>query len=654
MLDAYTIKKIAPRILIGIILINLSIYIVTAAAEVTRLIANGATGLITAPLKSSAEGDGFTVGSNSSFTTGPAIPLAIGAFFLAKATRNEVRDSSGTIGYGQAFKNLFKIDKQSTNASDNPTNSSARSPNNGALIQWLLLFIVLPVVLLFLSILVTLVFRQGLLVFLAVSAPIAMACYLLPSTEKYFKKWVELFVKTLMVYPIITIIFAISTFLASIIFKNNEGSLPGIIAGVITLFAPMLMIPFAFKLAGGAIGAIYGALSGGSKRMREGLLGNAQNPYSLRNRTKFKASSAITQQRGRAVAAGRASGAGFRRRVIGRALNYGNLQAKESALNKQASDMLQSQIQTGDDSNIRDLFIAWDATANGGNGGWYRRMDMENGRAVAGAAAVYNNYQAGRDAHRKSMSLYGGNMPAVQDALYYEWKKTSFDPKQMGRIENQYQSILGEHRFSEQEGGSMMKGVGFRHQGQSLVSKYRSFNKDPTTGEWGWKTDVVGLTKEAALNIDTYSMSRQDKSTFDNFTKGYTDISQTLANEQQLFDNPSGVITQRGHIFEGKTKEQLEEAKQRLMEIAAAVNPQQQMPGAGRQLAAAEEGGSPQLSAYGGVSNAPVEVQAAAKNFYDTVYPATVSPPQQSPSGGEGIITPDGPNFNIPPGSRPA
>src|SRR5207253_1847614 len=93
MLDAYSIKKIAPRILIGIILINLSLYLVVAATEVTRVVARGAAGLITQPFvcepgdKGCQDNFNFTLGGNISGTqtVGAGAGLFAAGYFLYKS-----------------------------------------------------------------------------------------------------------------------------------------------------------------------------------------------------------------------------------------------------------------------------------------------------------------------------------------------------------------------------------------------------------------------------------------------------------------------------------------------------------------------------------------------------------------------------------------
>lgn len=148
--------------------------------------------------------------------------------------------------------------------------------------------------LLSLAILFTLIIRQGLLIFLTIISPIAIACFVLPGTEKYFQKWLDLFLKTLMVYPIIMVILAMSKVLASILIGTSSLS-PDAIGGVkvfaaiLVIYAPLALIPFAFKLAGGALGAIAGVAIGRAQKTG-GAMGDKMrgDPDSLSSRLRRK------------------------------------------------------------------------------------------------------------------------------------------------------------------------------------------------------------------------------------------------------------------------------------------------------------------------------------------------------------------------------
>lgn len=256
MLDAYTVRKAVPRILLAVIGINLSIYVCVAALDLTTIAGKGIGQLLNEAFIPGGEikvsGEALDLNVTSGVATAGALAL------LAKGI--------AAAGSQALIASLFPL--------------------------------LLIVGLIALAVFFTLVVRQGLLIFLTVLSPIAMACFVLPGTEKYFQKWFDLFLKTLMMYPIIASIFAMSNVMASIILGDSGGvasfatpativnsplfaqassadsdavSVLKLFTGIIVIYAPLALIPFSFKLAGGALGAVFNAAERASAGKRAGL-----------------------------------------------------------------------------------------------------------------------------------------------------------------------------------------------------------------------------------------------------------------------------------------------------------------------------------------------------------------------------------------------
>ena len=268
LIDAYSAKKILPRLLAAAILINLSYYIVALAIDVTNVIGDGIQSLLLTPFKIAKSG--IRVGNGS---VGIGLAGAIGTAFAAAS-------STGTAVIGSVTAAAVESAGLAT----------------GGLISGLLpafmLFVVLPAILIVLGILAVVILRQGLIIFLVLSSPIAFALYCLPNTEKYYRKWVDLLLKTLLVYPIISVLFALSNILAITVTNTNASGVTGTLnplIAIIALFVPLFLIPFAFKLAGGVLGRLHEVASGLGKRGVEAVKGNPNNPLSFRNQAKNKA-----------------------------------------------------------------------------------------------------------------------------------------------------------------------------------------------------------------------------------------------------------------------------------------------------------------------------------------------------------------------------
>lgn len=267
-IDAYTTKKVLPRILIAAILINLSIYIVALLVDLTNILGNGITGLLEQPIKDA------------------------GAF--------NIQMSGGTSLIGLGMVALIASIFVGLGAVAVATGGAALLAIVGPLVSFLLLFILLPAFLIFLAILATVIIRNGLILFLIFVSPVAFALYCLPNTEQYFRKWWDLLFKTLLVYPIIAMVFGISKIMSVTINDSGIQSGPGMrfvadIMSILVLIVPLFMIPFAFKIAGGTIARLTGSLDGFRKRSQEFVKGNANDPGSLRNRVRRRAAGAMSE-----------------------------------------------------------------------------------------------------------------------------------------------------------------------------------------------------------------------------------------------------------------------------------------------------------------------------------------------------------------------
>ena len=125
------------------------------------------------------------------------------------------------------------------------TNAKSILAGLGDAIGFMILFVAIPVVLAVLGVLLTLMFRQAILIFLLMISPVAFALYCLPNTEKYFKKWWDLLIKTLVVYPVIVILFCMAQVMA-IIFGSGYIDGDSFLAKILAMIAigiPLSLIP---------------------------------------------------------------------------------------------------------------------------------------------------------------------------------------------------------------------------------------------------------------------------------------------------------------------------------------------------------------------------------------------------------------------------
>ncbi len=133
---------------------------------------------------------------------------------------------------------------------------------------------------------VTLALRQLVIVVLILLAPLAIASYVLPGTEKLWKFWKNTLLTTLIMFPIVMLFLKSGVLMASI-FGSMDGAFSGLMAAIV-YFAPYFMIPFAFKLSGGLLGGAYGMLNERTKGAR-GVLRGWRQSTSKRRVADYKA-----------------------------------------------------------------------------------------------------------------------------------------------------------------------------------------------------------------------------------------------------------------------------------------------------------------------------------------------------------------------------
>ncbi len=117
--------------------------------------------------------------------------------------------------------------------------------------------IVMLVVLLITVIILTL--RYILLIVLAILAPLAFAAIAIPQLEGVSKKWFMMYIKLLLMYPIIMFFIAASSIIGQVF---SGGGLLDQVFGLIVQFLPFIILPFTFKFAGGIMGNVTGKLQG--------------------------------------------------------------------------------------------------------------------------------------------------------------------------------------------------------------------------------------------------------------------------------------------------------------------------------------------------------------------------------------------------------
>lgn len=217
--DAYTVKKAFPRMIAAVIFMTLSWYVCVFLIDITNNIGRGVLGLMTQPFGSPA-----SLASLFSATGGGALAQGTAVTGLA-------------IGVG-----VFAV-----------------SGGIGVLFGWLV-----PSLTIMIIAFITLVARQLFILVLVLFAPLAILSWIFPGNEKLWKFWWQTFSKLLLMFPIVMALIASGRIFAGVV-AATDGSLIDTLLKLTAYIVPYIFIPFTFKAAGGAFGAVTGMLNDRSK-----------------------------------------------------------------------------------------------------------------------------------------------------------------------------------------------------------------------------------------------------------------------------------------------------------------------------------------------------------------------------------------------------
>lgn len=223
-ISAYNVKKIVPRLVAAVILIQLSWVLMTLSIAIINSIGSSIRYLILLPFGINKTNDGV----------GQIIRLA---GFTGAGVDALIMSIGGTALVGSA--GIFGV----------------LAAAIGAAIAVLVA-------------LATLVIRWLLIIALMVAAPLAIVAWILPGTQKFWQMWWSNFTKLLLMFPIIMGFLAIGIAFASIVATvPMNGAIKTIII-LIAYFGPFFLIPRTFKMGGELMSLTSGALNNLGGKLR--------------------------------------------------------------------------------------------------------------------------------------------------------------------------------------------------------------------------------------------------------------------------------------------------------------------------------------------------------------------------------------------------
>jgi len=237
--DAYTVRKLLPKLIAAVILIQLSWFGVEWLINLVNDVSQGIANIMYLPFGGSENMDLWHLLDNAHISEGLLTVLNWSALFVGAAL-------------GVAF--LFTM-----------------------------LGIALTAILALLAAFITLVFRKILLLLVLIFAPIAILLWILPGTERYYKMWRDNFLKALFMFPLIVALIAAGRIFASVVGNVDSNQFLSLLLIMIGFFGPLFLLPKTFKWGGQAMTMAGNFANTASSKIGERprkYLGNQQESWS--------------------------------------------------------------------------------------------------------------------------------------------------------------------------------------------------------------------------------------------------------------------------------------------------------------------------------------------------------------------------------------
>lgn len=106
-----------------------------------------------------------------------------------------------------------------------------------------------------------LVLRQIGVILLIVLAPVAIICYALPNTQRVYRFWWESFSKLLLMFPLIVAMITVGHIFSALSSQASTSAPIDNLIAVIAYFAPYFMIPLTFRFSGAMMSTVGGAIN---------------------------------------------------------------------------------------------------------------------------------------------------------------------------------------------------------------------------------------------------------------------------------------------------------------------------------------------------------------------------------------------------------
>jgi hypothetical protein len=385
---------------------------------------------------------------------------------------------------------------------------------------------------------IVLAVRQVMILMCVILAPFAIACYVLPGTQKVWAFWKNTFMTALFMYPIIMLFIGAGRAASAIIGSNGSSGAMNILA-IMLYFAPYFMLPYAFKMAGGLMSTIFGLANdrgrGAFDRMKK-FRGNQTGKRMQHRSNRLGRATAEKQASVQRAMKARYDRSGRLGKVLyGRGASMldgyqGNLEARVSEYQAAAKKTFRDQIENGMDDEQRGLTVdkavarAQGEITRGTNvigGNHYAVGQNESSALMRISASGATEYKTlggawvGESSVDRAYARWGSDVNTQQEALLYEMSKAQ-TPDQVRDLKKRYARLAqGAWKMDETQAGGAWIGASFGYQQQNISYK----NTDWKSGDL--KFDGQSLLGETYHKRDSYNLAHMDSEAIDSLSAAY-------------------------------------------------------------------------------------------------------------------------------------
>lgn len=245
-IDNYSIKKMLPKIIIAVVLINLSYILCQVAVDLCNIVGNQI---------------GKFIQRITNVVKHPSVLETTEGITIRATDRGSWGDVDS---WGSSFKQNWLGNSMLIIA--------VAGLGIGAFL-YKGLAVIVPVLMMMLScaisilgLIIILGLRQAAAVVLVVASPLALACYMLPNTRKIFDRWFAAFKGLLVAFPICSMVVYGSDLAATIlVWAGGKGNTWVIISAAVISIAPIFIIP---KVIRKSVAGISGILTGATNKVK--------------------------------------------------------------------------------------------------------------------------------------------------------------------------------------------------------------------------------------------------------------------------------------------------------------------------------------------------------------------------------------------------